>query len=306
MTQSYFKTAFAIILTTASVSMVTNAYGKPEFADALGVSGQCLLCHTSPDGGSDTVKPAAKKAYDNGQINGLRDFLNPPVPVTDAIPIISPINNEWNAQVGEVPLSIPLIINDEEKSGFLIDLIGATPSLIAKSYSFSMPYLESAKKRPTIDFRWTPSAKQKITKYTVTFRANEVIDNGSKQFSPPIKTSIYLWPARPVSSKNVISQFIVNNTNWATNKLTLNGNITFKKTASAVARTNALKNLRLSLKSNSGVAVGSLAILKPNTQGVWTSTFTLNNTQVPCFVKAEYEKLNAARTVNHAPTLCKK
>lgn len=302
----YCKIASALMLGAVSMVIMTDAYGKGEFADALGVSGQCTLCHTSPDGGLATLKPAARTAFDEGGIKpGLENFLKSLV--TDAKPQILPIDNEWNAQIGELPLSIPLIINDEEKSGFVMELAGVAPSLAPKSFSFSKLYLEATKKRPTIDFKWTPASKQRITKYTVSFRANETIDNGSKQFSNLVKTTIFLWPARPVSSKNVIERFVVSSAKWGANKMTLTGNIVFKKSATTAARTTALKTLRLNLKSNNGVVTGSPVLLTPNVKtGVWTKTFALTGAQVPCLVKAEYEKLMVARTVKSAPATCKK
>jgi hypothetical protein len=230
----------------------------------------------------------------------------PALKAVDAKPVILPIDTEWNVQIGEVPLSIPLIIDDEEKSGFLIDLTSSSPTLTDKSYGFSKLYLEPIKKRPTIDFKWAPTAKQKLAKYSVTFRANEIADNGIKQFSAPIKTNVYVWPPRPVSSKNVISQFIISKANWVANTLTLNGNISFKKTASPSARTAALKTLKLQVKSNSGVNLGSPITLKPTAKGIWSSKVTLSRTQVPCIIKADYEKLIAARTVSGLVGVCKK
>lgn len=224
----------------------------------------------------------------------------------DAIPVILPIDNEWNVQIGEEALSIPLIIDDEEAGGFLMDLTAATPAVVNKSYSFSKLYLEPIRKRPTINFKWTPSAKQKPTKYSLVFRANEIIDDGSKQFSVPIKTNVYVWPARPVSSKNVVSQFIVNKANWATNGLTLSGSINFKKTTTPAARVETLKTLRLQVKSNTGTLLGLPIILKPTAKGAWSSKLTLSRTQVPCIIKADYEKLIAARTVSGLVGMCKK
>jgi hypothetical protein len=304
--KSIYRKIASALMAAVSIATMADVYGKGEFADELGVSGQCTLCHTSPDGGLATLKPAARAAFDEGGIKpGLENFLNSLV--TDAKPQILPIDNEWNAQIGELPLSIPLIINDEEKSGFVMELAGVTPSLAPKSFSFSKLYLEAAKKRPTIDFKWIPISKQKITKYTVSFRANEIIDNGSKQFSNLVKTTIFLWPARPVSSKNVIERFAVSTAKWGANKMTLTGNIAYKKSATAPARATALKTLRLNLKSNNGIVVGTSVLLTPNPKtGVWTKTFALTGAQVPCLVKAEYEKLMVARTVRSAPATCKK
>lgn len=302
------STAALLIAATAGLFMSTNSSAQETWAIELGESPKCTACHTTQPGNGDSVKPAAQQAYDNGGvIPGLKDYLASLKPPTNAKPVILPIDTEWNAQIGETPLSIPLIIKDEKKSGFKMELTSALPTLLANTHSFSSLYLEAAQKRPTIDFKWTPSAKQKATKYTTNFRASEVTSTGATQYSGIVKTSIYLWPARAASAKNVVSQFTVTSAKWVAPKLTLSGRIVFKKTATAAAKTAALKALRLNLKSNAGTTVGSPVALSPNSStGIWASSFTLNAAQVPCLAKAEYEKLIAARTVKLAPSTCKK
>jgi hypothetical protein len=158
---------------------------------------------------------------------------------------------------------------------------------------------------PAIDFMWKPTSAQKNKNYTVNFRAKETTPATANQFSNTVKANIFVWPPRAQSAKNVVSQFIVGNAKWGANKLTMTGRVVFKKTASITARATALRSLRLNLKSNRGVAAGTPVLLKPNAAtGAWTATFALTRTKVPCLVKAEYEKLNAARTVTSAPAAC--
>ncbi len=306
MTQKYFKqtcikTACAAILTTvASISMMGDALAQEEWAIQLKVFPKCTNCHTSQPGNGDTVKPAAKAAYDNGGvIPGLQNFLKNSA--GNAKPVLLPIDNQWNVQVGEVPLTIPLIVKDKEADSFIMQLTNAASATAPKGYSFSKPYTVASSNLPAIDFKWKPVTAQKNKNYPVTFQAKETTSTGTTQVSNTVKANIFVWAARPVSAKYVIEQFIVSSAKWSANKLAVTGRVVFKKTASTAARAAALKTLRLNIKSNLGIVVASV-LLKPNATGAWASTFALTGTKVPCLVKAEYEKLNAARVVNSAPT----
>lgn len=294
-----------MILVSTSIAITPNAYAQGIFADQLGVSGQCLLCHTSEEGGLDTVKPAALKAWQNGGvIPGLQNFLKPPAKNTT--PVLHPIDNQWNVQVGEVPLTIPLIVTDKEADNFVMQLANAATPLSPKGYSFSNTYTVASRNLPAINFKWKPTAAQKNKNYLVTFQAKETTATGTIQLSNKVSANIFVWAARPVSPKNVVEQFIVDNAKWVAGKLTMTGRLVFKKSVTSATKATALKSLRLNIKSNSGVTVGLPAVLTPNATGAWTSSFALTTTQVPCLVKAEYEKLNAARATKTAPLTCKK
>lgn len=106
----------------------------------------------------------------------------------------------------------------------------------------------------------------------------------------------------------LVDKFSVTNATWTANKLTLTGNVIFKKTVSAAAKAAAIKSLRLNVKSNSNKAVVTPVALVVNAStGTWTRIFPLTATKVPCIVKAEYEGLKAtARAVKPISTTCVK
>lgn len=84
MTQKYFKqtykTASALVLTIASMAIMTDAVAKPEWAIQLKVYPTCTGCHTKAVGEDDNVMVAARTAYKNGGVvPGLQNFLKPAV-----------------------------------------------------------------------------------------------------------------------------------------------------------------------------------------------------------------------------------
>lgn len=290
------------IVAIVSLSMINRAHARPEFANELGVSGQCILCHTSPLGGGDTVKNAALQAFNsNGIRPGLENYLKS---LQNAKPVILPINKEWNVHIGQT-FSIPLVINDDEDQGFTMELTLAKPALIAKTYAFSTWSLNS-KGQPNLKFNWQPVNKQAPGKYSLSFRSYEVTTSGNKQYSNTINANAYLWAARPVSTQHVIDRFTLDNAGWKANKLTLTGKIDYKKSASAQQRATALKTLRLKIKSFTNTTITNAVSLNPNSTGNWTLTLPLTSNQTPCVVKTEFEQLIAARTVQGVATSCKK
>lgn len=295
---TYCKSASAAILTAASIAMMSDAVAQSQWAVQLKVSPTCTGCHTNQSGTGSNAKPAAKAAYKSGGvIPGLQNFLKL------SAPVLLPVDNQWNVQVGEVPLALPLSVKDKEADAFIMQLTNATSPLAPKGYTFSKPYTVASSHLPAIDLNWKPTAAQKNKNYTAILQAKETA--GGKQLSNTVTTNIFVWAARAASPKNVVEQFSVDTAKWAANKLTMTGRIIFKKSATAAAKATALKTLQLNIKSNAGTVVGKPVVLKPAVMtGAWTSSFALTGTQVPCLVKAEYEKLNAARTVKPAPATC--
>jgi hypothetical protein len=281
------------------MAMMSDAVAEEAWARQLKVFPTCTGCHTTQVGASKSnAKAAVRTAYKSGGvIPDLQSFLKL------SAPVLLPIDNQWNVQVGEVPLVIPLSVKDKEADAFVMQLTNAVSPLASKGYTFSKPYTVASSHLPAIDLNWKPSAAQKNKNYTAILQAKETA--GGKQLSNIVTTNIFVWAARAASPKNVVEQFSVDTAKWAANKLTLTGRIVFKKSAIAAAKATALKTLQLNIKSNAGTVVGKPVLLKPApTTGAWTSSFALTVTQVPCLVKAEYEKLNAARTVKPAPATC--
>jgi hypothetical protein len=306
LTKLHYKTSAALILSTASFFMTPDAVAQEDWAIQLGEYPKCTNCHTSQPGEKSTVKPAAKQAYRDGDvIPGLRDYLKSLASNTK--PTLLAIDNQWNAQIGEAPLTIPLLVKDKESDSFTMQLSNAANAKAPKGYSFSSLYTVAGINLPAINFVWKPTAAQKNKNYPVIFQAKETTSTGSTQLSNTVSATIFVWAARPVSTKYVIEQFVISNAKWATNKLTVSGLIKFKKSSTAATRAAALKTLRLNIKSNAGTVVGMPLLLSPKAgTGAWTSTLALTATQVPCLIKAEYEKLTTARAVKPAPASCLK
>lgn len=301
--QKHYKAAALALLATASMSLSNTVAAQPTFAKALGVFPVCTGCHFTQDGGGDNLKPEAAAAFASGGLRpGLENFLKSLV--TDTKPVLHPIDNQWNVQVGEAPLSIPLIVSDKEADKFIMQLSNASKATAPKGYSFSKPYTVSGLNLPAIDFKWAPKPAQKNRNYTAVFVAKET--TGSKLSSNTVTANIFVWPPRTASAKNVISQLNIDSAKWNGKALVINGRIGFKSKVSAVAQKLALKTLRLNLKSNSGVIVGTPLTLRPNAKLAWTNTIVLPATQVPCLLKAEYEGLRTARTVKPVPKGCLK
>jgi hypothetical protein len=302
--QSSYNLASVALLAITSIGMIPGASAQESWAIELGEYPKCTSCHTSQPGSGDTVKPAAKQAYNNGELNGLKEYLK--IFNANSKPVLLPINGQWNVQVGEIPLTIPLSVKDKEADNFVMQLSNASQPVAPKGYSFSKPYTLASNQLPTVNFIWKPTTAQKNKNYTASFSANETTATGSKQLSNIVTANIFVWAARPVSAKYIINQFMVDNAKWAANKLTLTGRIAFKPKISAPIKAAALNALRLRLKSNAGAVVGIPMPIKPNTLGVWTSTMPLTAAQVPCLIKAEYEGLTVASTVKPVPSTCLK
>ena len=288
------------ILTTtlllSSIALSSQGYAQPQYVTPAGAKG-CTDCHFDNFGsGYKTGVIDAFFKYPTNPMQGLYEFLHP-VTNTNTAPVLGAINTQWDVTVGEVGLVIPFSVTDKQGDTFKL-VANSTP--ITTGAAFSDLYINSKTNLPSKDFKWTPVAAQANKNYTLTVYAQET-SAGRSLKSNTVSANIRVWPARSSATKNV-QQFVLQNAQWAANKLTLSGLVTFKPSVTATQRTTYLNTLTMALRSNAGaVVLGSPVKLTPTTTGSWTKTFTLTGSQVPCLVKVTYEGLNAARTVSAAP-----
>lgn len=281
---------FNIGLLAAFSVISNNVNAFPQFVTPAGASG-CGSCHTSSFGG-DGLKSGVYEAYVRHGIQGLYDYLHP-----DHTPVLSAIDSQWDVTVGEIPLTIPLSVSDQESDSFDIK---PTITPTATGITLSTLYTDNKTHLPTKDLKWSPTTAQGNKNYSLSVYALETSVGHSLQ-SNTVTANIHVWPARVSTTKNV-QQFILQSAQWSDNKLTLAGLVVFKPTVTATQRNTYLNTLTMSLRSNAGIIItGSPVKLTPTSTGNWTKTFTLSASQVPCLIKVTYEGLNAARTVKSAP-----
>jgi hypothetical protein len=292
MTSKIFCSVSLIIVAVFSIS--TDALARPEYVIPTGAS-NCDSCHLDNFGTGYKAGVLQAAASPLGKIAGLTAFLHPtPVQGSDTKPILHPLNNQWDVTVDESALFIPLRVSDAEDDNFTIQ--GTIPigmSVVSLS-------TDPQSNLPMMGLRWKPTAAQANKTYTLTLSAKET-GTGRTLISDNITTKVRVWSARNSATKNV-SHFIIRQAQWNNNQLVLAGKVLFKSNLTAAQRATALARLRMTVKSESGVAVTTPLALSPDSQGNWGSV--LANTQVPCSVKLNYEGLNAARTVKLAPESC--
>lgn len=288
------KNLFAVLLTAAAtIGNVTNVSARPQYVMPTGAAG-CTSCHLDSLGRG--WKPGVLAAAQGG-IAGLRAFLNP-VANNNTAPVLHPINNQWDVTVGEAPLVIPLQVTDKENDTF--SLHGSAPT----GYKVSPVTSTAPSNIPTINLSWTPTAAQANKNYTISLYVQET-GVGRTLKSNTVTANIRVWSARVSTTKN-ISQFIVQSAQWTANQLAIGGQIIFKPKLTAAKRSAALKALTLEVKSNSGRVIGQPLKLTVDAKGNWQKNIALTASEVPCLVKLNYEGLNAARTVQLAPSTCVK
>ncbi len=213
-----------------------------------------------------------------------------PVPRANTKPVLNSVLQEWNVEAGQ-PLTIPLSVKDSEQDEFVLN--GSVTGS-----KFSAVYTDPKSLLPTIDFQWTPTAKQINKIYSVTFTAKEN-KTAEKYVSNKVAVRIRVWPAgnRDVAS---ISKFNVSTSAWKFNKLTLTGNVVFNNLLTASERQAFIaKKLDLTVTSgNTGNgALVATTPLKLDSNGNWSVSFPLTPAQMPCDITIQYEGQNAARTV---------
>ena len=290
------KNLFAVLLTAAAtIGSVTDVSARPQYVIPTGAAG-CASCHLDSLGGRGW-KPGVLAAFDQGGIAGLKAFLNP-VANNNTAPVLHPINNQWDVTVGEAALVIPLQVTDKENDTF--SLHGSAPT----GYKVSPVTSTAPSNIPTINLSWTPTAAQANKNYTLSLYVQET-GVGRTLKSNTVTANIHVWSARVSATKN-ISQFIVQSAQWKANQLAIAGQVIFKPKLTAAKRSAALKALTLEVKSNSGLVIGQPLKLTVDANGNWQKNLALTASEVPCLVKLNYEGLNAARTVQLAPSTCVK
>lgn len=281
------KELLSIVMLAVMLSVVTDTSARPEYVAPTGAAG-CTSCHN--DNFGNGFKPGVLDALEEGGLAGLKNFLQAAGAV-DTKPVIQPINAKWDITVGETAVIIPLFISDKENDSFVIH--GSAPT----GFSFSNVTIDSVSKLPAINFKWKPTADQAGKIYTASFYVLET-GSGRTLSSNTVTAKIQVWPARVSSTKNV-KQFMLQSAKWNDDRLTLVGQVFLKTGLSAVQRDNALATLRMNITSRKGNVISQPVKLTPLANGKWSkSLLLLEDGDVPCFVRLNYEGLKVERAVS--------
>lgn len=289
-------------LVIGSISGISDVLARPQFVIPTGAT-RCTNCHLDEFGSG--FKPGVLDAFKGGLL-GLKAFLHPtPIKSGDSKPILHPINTYWDVTVGSAALVIPLLVSDVDADTFTIKT--SIPSIKNGGLPITGGVLlpertDVASNLPVIDFKWQPTTAQANKTYTVNFTAQEQ-GLGRKLLSNSVTATINVWPARKSATKNV-SQFKVQRAQWSNNALNLTGVVVFKSGLTTAQRAAALKTLNLTMRTNSGLVVGTASHLAVDASGNWKKTLSFKGSSVPCTVKLEYEGLNATSPVKLAPKTC--
>lgn len=210
---------------------------------------------------------------------------------TNTKPVLNSVAQQWDIEAGQL-LTIPLSVKDAEQDEFVI-----TGSVAGSK--FSKIYPNAGTLLPTIDFQWTPTAKQVNKIYTISFMAKET-KTTQKFASNKVSVRIRVWPAgnRDVAS---VSKLNVATSVWKAGTLTLSGNVVFNPLMTPAERKAFIaKQLELTVTSGKSATGGELVGNKPlilDNKGNWSVSFPVAQAQAPCDITLQYEGQNASRTV---------
>lgn len=210
---------------------------------------------------------------------------------TNTKPVLNSVAQQWDIEAGQL-LTIPLSVKDAEQDEFVM-----TGSVSGSK--FSKVYPNAGTLLPTIDFQWTPTAKQVNKIYTISFMAKET-KTTQKFASNKVSVRIRVWPAgnRDVAS---VSKLNVATSVWKAGTLTLSGNVVFNALMTPAERKAFIaKKLDLTVTSGKSATGGELvgnAPLTLDSKGNWSVSLPVAQAQAPCDITLQYEGQNASRTV---------
>jgi hypothetical protein len=299
------------------IALVTTPVSATEqIAFQLGVYPVCTGCHTngtlsSADKGN--LMAAANSAYkkDKSGLTGLKTFLagsvtpttpkctseqvlnaaktacvaKPATAVKNTKPVLSPVAQQWDVQVGEM-LKIPLTVVDAEQDEFVI-----TTSKLAGS-SLSDVY-QNDTGLPTIDFEWTPTQANVNKIQTLSFQAKEK-STKQKYTSNKIAVKVRVW-AEGDRNNASITKLNVMTSKFSGGNLNLAGNVKFNNLLTATERQAFIEQtLDLTVNDANGSPINS-SPLTLDKQGKWTVSIPM--TSAPCDITLEFAGQNASRKV---------
>ncbi len=292
-----YQKRLSIILGLILNSVLTSPVSaREQYFTATGAQA-CTVCHTDEYGGQSWKYGVYQEFYENG-LDGLKEYVKSAA--FDTAPVLNQINSQWDITVGEVPLTIPFQVYDQEYDSVQLHAKGKLPFT---GYTLSTLYTDNTTNLPTFDFKWKPKAQQANKSYQIKIYAQE---NGVDRtlMSNIVTANITVWPARTNAATAKVKEFKLLSARWSAEKLSLSGQVIFKPNVTTTQRDTVLSTLTMQLRSNNDIAVASPLKLVPDKNGVWTSAIPLTSAEVPCLVKASFEDLNASRKVKLSPANC--
>jgi hypothetical protein len=307
----HYQRSLVLLVGLLGVNLKVKAL--PAFVVPSGAHG-CSDCHLTEEG--EGYKPGVIEAFQGG-IPGLKAFIkklqcqqNPKAPIcvtpkNNTDPALLPIQAQWDVTVGETPLVIPLLVNDQENDQFNITFAQPSESPRVIGAKLSAERTDLTTRLPAIDFVWSPKASQANKSYVVHFTAREK-GPGRNKASKAVTANITVWPARPDGiARPSVSEFKLQRAQWLNNQLHLSGAVVFRSGLNHAQQQAAVKRLNVNMRSNSGVKVGDAWRLSVDKGGTWQKVLALPDA-VPCIIKLNYDGLNATGPIKLAPANCLK
>ena len=292
----------------------------------------CNLCHTNGNlrtADNGNLMSTAKLAYKQKRLAGLKEFVTAQTPkpvaptctgkmvlnatkdacVALPAPIITPtpaetptsttpvtstentkpvlnkVATQWDVSVGET-LKIPLSVQDAEQDEF---------KMIASKTGtkFSAVYTDEKTQLPTVDFLFTPTAKDVNTILTFSFQAKET-KTTQKLMSNKVSIRVRVWATSDRNEASVKS-LKVSTSALKNGKLNLSGAIQLNNLLTTAERKKFIANkFDLTVTDLDGVILATTPLTLSST-GNWSISLPIKS--VRCEIVLEYQGQKASRSI---------
>ncbi|GDX84741.1 hypothetical protein LBMAG43_07830 [Methylococcaceae bacterium] len=211
-------------------------------------------------------------------------ITKPPAPVKNTKPILNPVAQQWDVQVGET-LIIPLSVVDDEEDEFTI----VTSKLKDSKLN---PVTENDAGLPSMDFEWIPAQANVNKIQAITFQAKEKSTKPAL-VSNKVSVKVRVWAAGDRNAAS-ITKLNVMTSKFSAGILKLAGNVKFNSLLTATEiQSFVAKNLDLTISDTNGL-IDSLP-LTLDKKGNWAISIPMIS--VPCDVTLAFAGQNASRRV---------
>lgn len=211
-------------------------------------------------------------------------ITKPPAPVKNTKPILNPVAQQWDVQVGET-LIIPLSVVDDEEDEFTI----VTSKLKDSKLN---PVTENDAGLPSMDFEWIPAQANVNKIQAITFQAKEKSTKPAL-VSNKVSVKVRVWAAGDRNAAS-ITKLNVMTSKFSAGILKLAGNVKFNSLLTTTEiQSFVAKNLDLTISDTNGL-IDSLP-LTLDKKGNWAISIPMIS--VPCDVTLAFAGQNASRRV---------
>ncbi|MEN9596394.1 MAG: hypothetical protein RL236_828 [Pseudomonadota bacterium] len=211
-------------------------------------------------------------------------ITKPPAPVKNTKPILNPVAQQWDVQVGET-LIIPLSVVDDEEDEFTI----VTSKLKDSKLN---PVTENDAGLPSMDFEWIPAQANVNKIQAITFQAKEKSTKPAL-VSNKVFVKVRVWAAGDRNAAS-ITKLNVMTSKFSAGILKLAGNVKFNSLLTATEiQSFVAKNLDLTISDTNGL-IDSLP-LTLDKKGNWAISIPMIS--LPCDITLAFAGQNASRRV---------